>query len=108
MQEKSGQNQPKKINFSEKNEMEKTAMNNSKVSKIVESFEKNIRDYEGDTGLGMRVEKCKVENAFKKLMNSNARGETTPSPGNRRKKKRLGSTKPLGMMNLDSWLKREK
>ena len=86
----------------------KLKMSKGKVSNIIASFEENIKKAEGENKDEIGVKKDKVENAFKVFMNSSQRGEMTPSPGRRVKKKRLGSQKPLGSMKLDFWLKKEK
>ena len=96
--------------ISPENTVRKTATNNSKVGKIIAALENNIEkgaDVEG-IEVDEKKEKKKVENAFKKLMNANNRGDTTPSPGIKKGRKRIGSLKSHGTMKLDDWLMKEK
>ena len=96
--------------ISPENTVRKTATNNSKVGKIIAALENNIEkgaDVEG-IEVDEKKEKKKVENAFKKLMNANNRGDITPSPGSKKRRKRIGSLKSHGTMKLDDWLMKEK
>ena len=91
---------------SEKFKVEKLFTNSSKVSSIVAAIENNIAKYDGAIGVDDKKEKKMVENAFHKLMNAKNRGETTPSPGPKKRRKRLGSNKPHGLKDLDDWLRK--
>ena len=86
------------------------ALNKGKISKIVASFEENIEKKEADTSNSVakaKEEKTKIVNAFSKLMESSKGRIISPSPGKKRKKK-IGSEKPLRNESISSWLRREK
>ena len=88
----------------EMGQSDRLILTKGKVDNIIASFEDNIKKNESkeDSDTAVNV---KVENAFKKLMES--KGEMTPSPSTK-KPKRLISVKPLGMKKLDGWLRQEK
>ena len=85
------------------------ALNKGKIANIIASFEENIEKKEADTNnsVAKAKEKVKIVNAFSKLMESSKGGIISPSPGKKRKKK-IGSEKPLRNESISSWLRREK
>ena len=84
------------------------ALNKGKIANIIASFEENIEKKEADTNNSVaKEEKTKIVNAFSKLMESSKGGIISPSPGKKRKKK-IGSEKPLRNESISSWLRREK
>ena len=107
---KSDQKVSENVITSEKMKIKNIAMNNSKVGNIVAAIESNIKKSAEIKGIDNDEKKVmnNVENAFQKLMNANNRGDTTPSPGIKKRRKRIGSLKPHGMMKIDEWMKNEK
>ena len=82
----------------------RTEMNKGKIGQLIKSYEENIKLKEDDP-IRSEIKKKKLDNAFTKLLESKG-GDTTPSPG-RKKRKRLGKVKPHGVMKLDNWLVKE-
>ena len=82
----------------------------NKVGDIIAAIENKIKKGADvkETYNDEKKVKAKVENAFQKLMDVSIRGDTTPSPGIKKRRKRIGSLKSHGTMKLDEWLKKEK
>ena len=87
---------------------EKSKINMNKVSRLIETFEENIKtEQDKAVKIDVNVKKCKVENALAKLMLSGGKG--SPSPGKKKRRKRLLSTKSQGKSSLlEDWLRKEK
>ena len=80
----------------------------NKVGNIIAAIENKIKKGADvkETYNDEKKEKTMVENAFQKLMDASERGDTTPSPGLKKRRKRIGSLKSQGTMKLDEWLKK--
>ena len=80
----------------------------NKVSRLIETFEENIKtEQDKAVKIDVNVKKRKVENALAKLMLSGGKG--SPSPGKKKRRKRLLSTKSQGKSSLlEDWLRKEK
>ena len=86
--------------------LEKRMKVKNRISSIIGAFEENIQ-IEKDTPNKVDVDRKKVVNAFKFMMDS-SRGDRTPSPGMKKKKKRLNNkVNLLGANRLERWLKKE-
>ena len=113
---KSGQKRVPKIDTEDDKEDDKVdakddkklKTNMNKVSRIIETFEENIKTEKDKTiKIDVDIKKCKAENALAKLMLSG--GKSSPSPGKKKRRKRLISTRSHGKSSLlEDWLRKEK
>ena len=101
-------NDDEEVDRDDKIDKSEIKVNKLKVSRIIEAFEDNIKMNKDEViNTDDKVNKRKVENAFSKLMLSGGKG--SPSPGKKKRKKRLVSNQSQGKSSLiENWMKKEK